>query len=181
MPLESAEFVPVAEGLAVAVPTATSVDDWEGFDLTLTIGAIPAKGSRVGRLVCQELTVRQRDGGPPVTSEAIRSMPVATLMRHAGLNSLLTANHSSNGDSTSFSPFELTSETAERLRALGPARESLEWVARIYRLALVLREPPTRTVETTFRLPRSTAGRWVALAREQGLLGAAEGPGKAGG
>lgn len=177
--MKSTDFVPVAEGLAVPVPTEVTVDDWEGFDLTLVIGATPAQGDCAGRLHCQELTVRQREGGPPVTSEAIRSVPVATLMRRAGLNSLLTVNR--GGSSTSFSPFELTNETVERLRALGPVRESLEWVARLYRLALVLGDPPTRTVEASFGLPRSTAGRWVALAREQGLLGAAEGPGKAGG
>ncbi|MGI8868763.1 MAG: hypothetical protein ACR2F6_07920 [Mycobacteriales bacterium] len=82
---------------------------------------------------------------------------------------------------TEWSQDRLSDEDIARLKAAGPTEDTLKWVARSYRLALILGEPPTRAVERDLRVPRSTAGRWVALARERGHLGAAEGAGKAGG
>lgn len=170
----------MAPGITAPLPIELTVEDWEGFDLVLKVGAVPADGDRAGRLLCKELTLRQRDDGPPVTSDALRAVPVATLMRSAGLGALLASQPHSGGGVEMF-PLVLDSETVDRVRALGPVRDSLQEVARVYRLALVLGDPPTRAVEATFGLPRSTAGRWVGLAREQGFLGVAEGPGKAGG
>jgi len=69
----------------------------------------------------------------------------------------------------------------QRFKATGPTDESLWWVAYVYRLALVAGEPPTKTVEQALELPRSTAGRWIAAARQRHLLGESEGAGKAGG
>jgi hypothetical protein len=178
-PVQGAPFVPLAAGLAVESPIQLNVEDWEGFDLELLVAAVPPDGDRTGRVVCQSLTVRQRAGGPPVTTEVIRSVPVARLTRG------VVAEHWQTVDvrehEVSFADARLTEEIAARLREQGPTRESLTWVARAYRLALVLGDPPTQAVERGLGLPRSTAGRWVALARQEGFLGAAEGPGKAGG
>jgi hypothetical protein len=174
-----AEFVPIAPGLAVESPIRLEVVDWEGFDLELLVAAVPAEDDRAGRFICQALTVRQRPGGPPVTSEVIRRVPVARLIRGVGSSHWQTVDVREN--EISFTDARLTEEMAARLREQGPTRESLTWVARAYRLALVLGDSPTQAVERGLGLPRSTAGRWVALARQQGLLGAAEGPGKAGG
>ncbi len=147
-----------------------------GYDVEVTVA------HQAGRLVAQELTVRQRDGGPPVTSEALRAIPVAAITKRA-VSFALEVKTTGSGDSTltEMSPLWLVPETIERLRSNGPTPETLGFVAQVYRLALLVGDAPTRAVETTFGLPRSTAGRWVAMARRAGLLSEAEGPGKAGG
>ena len=58
--------------------------------------------------------------------------------------------------------------------------ETLRIVARIYRVAYLVGDPPTKKVENVLDLPRSTAGRWVAAARGK-YLAESRGPGKAGG
>jgi transposase len=55
----------------------------------------------------------------------------------------------------------------------GPTDQALRMVGAVYRIAYLMGEPPTRAVAQTFQVPRSTAGRWVHLARERGFLGPA--------
>jgi transposase len=70
---------------------------------------------------------------------------------------------------------------SERARAGGgPSDEDLRAVADVYGLAFVTGGAPTKTVMERLGLPRSTAGRWIKMARERGLLGPAT-PRKAGG
>jgi integrase len=69
---------------------------------------------------------------------------------------------------------------SERVQAGGgPSDADLRAVADVYQLAYVTGGAPTKTVMERLGLPRSTAGRWIALARERGLLGPAT-PRKAG-
>jgi hypothetical protein len=62
-----------------------------------------------------------------------------------------------------------------------PNERALTWVQHLYRYGLAVSYKPTRAVEEGLKLPRSTASRWIAMAREAGYLGPSEGPGKAGG
>jgi hypothetical protein len=55
-------------------------------------------------------------------------------------------------------------------KAEGPTDKALEAVAALYTMAVVIGDPPTRTVATVLNLPRSTAGYWVSKARDKGLL-----------
>ena len=57
--------------------------------------------------------------------------------------------------------------------------ENLTQVAGLYRDALARGLPPTQTIAETMHVARSTAARWVGLARKRGLLGASL-PGRAG-
>jgi hypothetical protein len=50
-------------------------------------------------------------------------------------------------------------------------REHLEEVAKVYRRADAAGAPPTRAVEQAFSTSHSTAAKWVAHARKQGILG----------
>ena len=50
-----------------------------------------------------------------------------------------------------------------------------------YRYGYAVSYNPTKDVEEMLKLPRSTAGRWIAAAREAGYLGPSDGMGKAGG
>lgn len=57
----------------------------------------------------------------------------------------------------------------------------MKWVAHFYRLGYAISYGPTKQVAESLGLKRSTAGRWVGMARERGYLEPAEEPGKAGG
>ncbi len=173
----SGEYVRVAPGLAMPAAVTVQAEDVRGYDVDVDVVVSD------GRLVAREVRVRQRDDGPPVTGEAIRGVPLAGLVRQAAQHAL-EYEQSGEGDAvlTRLSPVTwITPETAERLREAGPTTESLRTVATLYRIALLTGQPPTTTVEKSLGLPRSTTGRWVALARERGFLDVAEGPGKAGG
>ena len=49
----------------------------------------------------------------------------------------------------------------------GPIENTLLWVARIYRVAQLLRKPPTKTVAERFGIPSRTASHWVKLMKER--------------
>ena len=143
-----------------------------GYEVTLTV--VPENG----RLVASGVCVRSIPGGPPVTGEAIRAVPVARLTKEAWTGVLAVEEQDGV---TKVSAMSLTPEAATQLRANGPTPATLRWVAYLYRVALLVGDPPTRAVETGLGIPRSTAGRWIAAAREQGFLGASEGVGRAAG
>jgi len=63
----------------------------------------------------------------------------------------------------------------------GPTDRALRWTAHFYRYGYAVSYNPTKGVEEMLKLPRSTAGRWIAAAREACNLGPSEGMGKAGG
>lgn len=179
-PERNAQDIPVAPGLVAKSPVRFSVEDVNGYDVVLDVDAVPMSAARSGRFVCRQLTVSQREGGPPVTSEAVRSIPVARLTKEAGARHVWSFD-SSEGGINILSKRALTDEMVQRFKATGPTDESLWWVAYVYRLALVAGEPPTKTVEQALELPRSTTGRWIAAARQRNFLGDSEGAGKAGG
>jgi len=145
-----------------------------GYDVELVVTTTD------GRLTAREIRVSQVPEGPPVTGTALRSIPVAALTKLA-VAAALEVESNPDGAGVRMSALLLTPEVATRLRVGGPTDETLAWVARIYRLALLAGDPPTKVVETALALPRSTAGRWVAQARRRGYLGPSDGRGKAGG
>lgn len=108
-----------------------------------------------GRMVCQRLTIERRPGGPPVTGEALRRIQVQALVRAETRRSLASV---------------LVGDPRQAAVA-GPIDDTLRLVAEVYRIAYLCSDPPTATVAGRFGLPRSTAGRWVAMARARGFLG----------
>ena len=163
----------LAPGIGVRSPVQVVATDCAGYDVELAVEVV------AGRFMATSVLVRQREGGPPVTSEGIRSIPVARLTKLAVAAHVMQVEEKDGV--TTWTPMRMTDETAKRFRGEGPTDEALGWVARLYRLALLLGDPPVTAVEHGLGLPRSTAGRWVALARQRGFLGQAEGPGKAAG
>jgi hypothetical protein len=174
-----AELVQVAPGLLAWSPVRVKAEG--DYDVELEVVAVPGDCDRAGRFVCRNLTVHQRAGGGPVTSEALRAVPVATLTKKAAPGNVLTEPEDTSAEVKVYPHVELSEQGAAQLRLEGPTDRALKFVANLYRLAVVLEEPPTQSVAEALGLPRSTAGRWVARARDGGFLGAAEGPGKAGG
>lgn len=170
----------IAPGLAVAPEVRVDCEDFDGFDLRLAVVAVPADGARAGHFECRQLEVRRRSGGPPVTTESLRSISLAGIIKRAAAGYVMRVDDT-GGVGTTATSVNVSDQEIDRLREAGPTTETLAMVAYIYRLALVIGESPTKMVESWLQIPRSTAGRWVAAARSSGQLGTAEGPGRAGG
>lgn len=153
--------VVIAEGVMGPSRVAIDVEDYEGFDLTVTVVFAG------GRYECEELCVRRQSGGDPVTGEAVRSIPMAGIIRHAVWQMLMRTSTTPEGAHAA-SP--LGWEIPPDLAAGGPTDDALRLVARVYKISQALGQPPTQSVQKDLGLPRSTAGRWISLARKRGLL-----------
>jgi hypothetical protein len=137
------------------------------------------------RYVCDELTVHR------ATSEALRHVPVEELVIEqlgeveVAVNVAITAEgvltvSDSVGlsDAATVEPWGRV--PPDGVTEHGPTDRALRWVAHFYRWGYAVSYGGTKAVEELLGLSRSTAGRWVKLAREAGYLGPAEGPGKPG-
>ncbi len=149
-------------GLVTPSRLLLTVEDPEGYDLELEIAF---EGDRY---VCRELRMRQREGGPPVTGEALRDVTVRNYVR-TGIR-LAVMKEEQAPDGTSVLRSALGRKPPKGLAKQGPTDEVLRWVAQIYGLAVALNEPPTKSVQDELGVSRATAGRWVAEARNRGLL-----------
>jgi hypothetical protein len=90
-----------------------------------------------------------------VTSEALREVPVAAIIRDAIVRS---------ADMPCFP------RPVKELDGRTPTRETLEAVAAVYQVAYAVNDFPKQRVAGSFGIATSTAGRWIARAREAGLL-----------
>ena len=179
-PRKSKGHVTIAPGFKLWREVVTELFDYHGMDVTATV----TWSEQQRQLVVSRLDVRQPKGGASVTAEAIRHIAVHQIVRRSVKVSVLAGL--TPGSSVELgqerAAFGLISkEQVGRCRVAGPVPETLEWVALLYRAALAIGDPPTKSVREVFELSSSTAGAWVGAARKQGYLGESEGPGKAGG
>lgn len=158
--------VEVVPSVKVQESATIELLDFRGFDVITRIH-LNAKG----KLVANSVEVRQREGGEAVTSEAIRKIPVQQIIKRFVRHEISQDAWGELADGTQVVAFGLL-ETAEaqQLRASGPVAETLRWVAIVYKLAEFLDDPPTKAVETSFSVSRSTAGAWIGRARAAGLI-----------
>jgi hypothetical protein len=172
---EQSRLISLGEGLA----------GWSPYTWWTEIGGPYRLELRVvhedGRFVVDQLTVKRKPGGPPVTSEHLREVPVAAFLRLAVEHNVMHVGPTEHDGKTSSWKLTWASPLAlsERARG-GPSERDLQVVADVYHVAYATGQAPTRAVMERLDLPRSTAGRWVKMARERGLLGPAT-PRKAGG
>jgi len=136
---------------------------------------------------CVKLMVRRVDAlgrasREPVTTDILRSIPIARILARAMENPFMFFKIGEGPEGRK--RLELPGE-AERAKlyarhvegARQPRRgspitdENLRQVAGLYRAAMERGDPPTQTVADAMGVPRSTAARWVAKARERDLLG----------
>jgi hypothetical protein len=179
--------VEVVPGLLLPASVDVKVEDWRGVDLTAKVTF------HTGRAAISELTMTQREGGPPVTGELMRLLSVKAFVKQAlghAWNELVAQSGWLVNQDPAVTALRSEHDVAwgllnitdrDRMRETGPADETLQWVALVYRVALLLEEPPTKSVSGAFGIAQSTAGQWVAAARRKGFLGPSEGSGKAGG
>jgi hypothetical protein len=140
--------------------TATARSHDPDYDLELEVEL------ERGRYVVKSLTCRARKGGA-VTSEGVTHIPVKNILRQV-VGRELRIPLLSPGRAANYS-----------LAEGGPTDQALKHAAAVYRMAHLMGLPPTESVAQDLSLPRSTAGRWVSMARQRGFLGPAA-PRKAG-
>jgi hypothetical protein len=137
---------------------------------------------RLRRYTCDELCLARGEGGPPITTESLRQVPIGVLIDSSIRISLLVDFRDAPGDMPDTALRDLPNPDGREpwgrvppqgLAKEGPTDRSLQWVAHLYRLSVALGEQPTATVQELMGLSRATAGRWVGTARERGYLGAA--------
>lgn len=148
----------------------------------------------VGRFVCSEVHCAREDGGEPVTGDTLRRLPIQHMVREVVDAAMWIGTPRSAGAMNypeGVGPLDEPSEgedyfemghfgkSQREAAAEGPVDSTLRQVAASYLVAYACGLPPGATIAAEFGIPRSTAGRWIAKAREKQFLGPAE-PGKAG-
>lgn len=150
--MHDSPLVDIGDGVRVPSEIHATAQDVDGY----TVDVTATYQVKTGRYEIDALTVHGT--GRPITGESLRGIPVAEVLRLAVISAINVA----------------ASMTAEGMPVgpvdAGPTDEMLRWVARVYRVALLMGDPPTQSVASGFKIPRSTAGRWVTRARDRGFL-----------
>lgn len=152
----------VSPDLSVASRVGVRVEDEPGLAYDINLEAV-WNGIAV-RYDVTRIELVQKEGGPAITSESLRAIPVQQLLREV-LSATIRVTGAATGESV-----HLSNDDAVRLAAQGPKPETLLWAARIYRIAQIRLDPPTRAVADAFGIPHRTASHWVRLAKERGVI-----------
>lgn len=122
-----------------------------------------------GRLAVVTLTAERLEDGPPITSEALRRIPVAEYAAAAAQSTrgILRERVMREDGSIGEAPFKLPEQDFAQE---GMTDQALEQVARIYAMAQALGQKPTGILLHHYGMPRPTATRWIQTARRRGIL-----------
>lgn len=145
-------MVALCPGLLMPAISTVKVTDWNGFDIELRAELV------AGRYECAQIRMTRHGGGPEVTNELLRTVPVARLMKD-GLLSAATLM-------TGVGPLP------SGVDASNPSPEVLRWVSRVYVLARAVGDAPKQALASGLGVSPATAGRWIARARSAGYLAA---------
>ncbi|WP_448613343.1 hypothetical protein [Modestobacter sp. URMC 112] len=154
--------------LASVPATATFIpdeDDVDPLDFTVQMGIDIVDG----RLSCVSLSAERLTGGPPITSEGLRRVPVAEyVMGAARFGREILLERIQNDDGT-YRVVEFDPPAPDFARD-GMTDEALEQVARIYAWAQATGRKATGILLNDYGMPRPTATRWIQTARRRGIL-----------
>lgn len=160
-PLTSVNLHP---GLFLPKAVEIEVFNEPGVELQLEIDVIYDQVLR--RYVATEVKARRKREGQEINSLSLRSVRIQEILRR-GLSGVVRVE-SEDGE---VMPFPLSPMRAAEIVALGPSnRETLLWIARVYRVAEVLNLRPAKEVQDQFGLKVSTAAVWIRRARDTGAL-----------
>lgn len=152
-------YHPLGSGFFVGWEPVLPVDD-PAFDVILEL-ELEAED---GRLVVERFTAKRRPGGPAVTVDVLKAIPLVGLTSRAAAPGLLRGivrSRPTKPGSSRVAPAKL-----EDLEELSEA----ERAAVVYRAAHFFGLPPTVTVAEVLGLSRDVAAKRVQAARLAGLL-----------
>lgn len=151
----------LGHGFALLLPEEVSVDD-SSLDVLVKLEL----DIEDGRVVVSRFCAERRPGGPPITMDILKSVPLVRLRTFAANTGLLTGLvRISTTDGT----HTVRPATAEDVAAL-TALPELDRVAIVYRAALFYGYPPTVKVAEALDVSPSVAAKRVQAARRAGLL-----------
>jgi len=166
---------PLDGGYELSSRMEAQVDDPAlGYLVTLVVNA------HEGRVVCESVTVHQRDNGPPVTGSSLRAVVVDGYVQLViGAPAVVMKPIERTEESVTYRL--LSGEELADVAGRGARRtadETLPAVVQVYRQALMdadprVRSSPTATVARRLNYSRGHAARLVSQARTRGLLGPA--------
>lgn len=154
----------VVPGVVINRSARVELIDYRDYDIDAQVVV-----SESGRAEVTSLTVKQRDEGPSVTGAALRSIPVQPVIRQFAKMEIQWALGFGAGTEVSALGL-IPTKDVDRLKKQGPVNETLEAVAKVYRLAEFVGDAPTKSIEDCFGISRSTAGAWIGRARSASLI-----------
>jgi hypothetical protein len=143
--------LPLGSGFHLMWPRAWTHDAAE-LDAVLEL-ELAAEG---GRIVCERLTATRRPGGPPVTADVLKGLPVVGVVQMAATTWGLMRKVGRGFEPVTVEDFEVLPE--------------LELVAVLYRRAYAIGDNPTAAVASALGVTRDVAAKRVQAARRAGLL-----------
>src|SRR5205085_10392558 len=122
-----------------------------------------------GRIVITTLVLRQREGGPDITSAVLRDLPLQRLLEHAVQAGVLggVMRRTASGDYESVDPAEFAQ------------LDEAEQAAITYRVAFARGLQPTNAVARQLGISPTAAGKRIERLRQAGRLEATS-PGRKG-
>lgn len=154
----------VFPGLVIRRRATVRMTDYRGYDIDADLVVTDSGKAEVNRL-----TVSKRPDGDSVTGVALRAIAVQSIIKAYVQVEIATWLPDPKGDRVVAFGI-LGEDEAQQLREMGPVPQTLEAVAKVYRLAEFLEDPPVKAVQAAFSIPRGTAGAWIGRARSAGLI-----------
>ncbi|WAC54276.1 hypothetical protein [Gordonia sp. SL306] len=157
--------VEVLPGIYVPDRATVHVEDYRGFDLSaeLVLDDTP-------RVLVDSLTVKRRANGDLITADSLRTIAVQWIIHHYIKGQIYLSRPDQGDGDEVVAQGLIDAVEADRLREQGPNPETVEWVGRVYKLAVLCGDGPTKAVEKSFGVSRSTAGNWIGRARSAGHI-----------
>lgn len=176
---ERVSYVDLEEGIQVPERLRAEVSDM-GLPAVIEIEV----AVRDGEVACERVALRSIQGGPPITGQMLRDLPVAQLasvlmancalisdLSHAAWGGLDTSRvFVTGGESAPDEVYESVRQLTTPRRRRRVTDELLREVAAAYR-ENVDTGAPTKAVAEKLTVSHSTAARYVAQARDRGFLG----------
>ena len=132
------------------------------YDATLTIEF------QESRYVCTSMTLKQRKGGPPVTSQGLRTIPVASLIRPIVQGKVWLLHEESPSPGVIIREPGSAADLPNAKRRRRQPGEDVHAAAVVYAVAAITGQPPTKAVSDELGIPLGTARRLVAQALAAG-------------
>ena len=115
-----------------------------------------------GQLVCTKLDAAQLPGGPPITAELIRRIPVARLAAELAVYGGMVRER--GGEVRQFH------WPASDFMDDGPTDRALDEIARVFAFCMASGRGVTTELTQRYGIPKGTSSRWIATARRKGIL-----------